>query len=224
MHKNYSTFFENTFLFHGVDQYDIEKLTDKAAVEERSYKKNDIIYSPDAFVEKIGFVFSGECTVARPCSGDNSVPLNTLKTGDSFGIITVFAKHADFPTMVYAKNECTILFIKAEDVLNFVKDSPVVAMNVITFLTERIEFLNDKISAFCGATVEKKLASYIISIVKRRAEKEFDFNKKRSAEALNCGRASLYRAMDSLEQSGCVKFADKKIHILDLSGLERISK
>jgi len=61
--------------------------------------------------------------------------------------------------------------------------------------------------------------------LKRKYESAvFDFNKKKSAEALNCGRASLYRALASLESEGYISFESKKINIIDLEGLERISK
>ena len=221
---NYASFFKETFLFRGVADSELRELTEGLTVEKRYYKKGDVIYSPEIFEEKIGFVYSGDCQVSRPSVNGASVPLNLLGRTDSFGIITVFSRQADFPTAVIAKNESTVLFLQAQDVLNLVKKNTTVALNVINFLTERIAFLNDKISAFSGGTVEKKLASYILSIAKRRSDSVFDFNKKRSAEALNCGRASLYRAMNSLEESGCVKFVDKKIYILDLEGLERMSK
>ena len=63
-----------------------------------------------------------------------------------------------------------------------------------------------------------------LSLKKKHNLLEFEFNKKKSAEALNCGRASLYRAIDALRSSGLITLADKKIIINDPEGLERITK
>ena len=84
--------------------------------------------------------------------------------------------------------------------------------------------MNDKVAAFSGGCVEEKLASYLLGLKRKYRSCEFDFNKKKSAEALNCGRASLYRAIASLETEGYISFENKKIHINDPEGLERISK
>ena len=45
-------------------------------------------------------------------------------------------------------------------------------------------FLNEKIAAFSGGSIEEKLASYILSLKKKHDSLEFEFNKKKSAEAL----------------------------------------
>ena len=105
-----------------------------------------------------------------------------------------------------------------------IEKNHIISLNVIGFLTERITFLNDRIAAFSGVSVEEKLVNYILGLRKRYGSDEFEFNKKRSAEAISCGRASLYRAMDSLANAGYVSFDNKKVYILDQQGLERMSK
>ena len=95
-------------------------------------------------------------------------------------------------------------------------------LNIIKFLAKKINFLNDKIAAFSGGKIEEKLAKYLLGLKKKYGSSKFDFNKKKSAEALNCGRASLYRAIDALEKGGFISLDNKKINIIDPEGLERI--
>ena len=101
---------------------------------------------------------------------------------------------------------------------------PQIAFNIITFMANRIGFLNGKISTFSADNVEQKLANYILSEYRSRADPVFDFNCKRASESINSGRASLYRAIDSLTKKNILKLENKKIFILDLEGLERILK
>ena len=217
------SFFENTFLFNDVENKKIEKLLESASLNVESYQKGDVIFSPSSFERKIGFVSKGECMVYRQ-TNTGLVPLNAAKMYDSFGIISVFSSRGDFPTYVKANNACTVIFMDSEDLKELVKKCPQVSLNVINFLANKIDFLNDKIAAFSAGSIEEKLINHIISLQKKFNSLEFDFNKKKSAEALNCGRASLYRALDALEKDGYISFASKKIHITDLKGLERISK
>ena len=219
----YTNFFEQTFIFKGLTREVISELLEHIAVEETSYQKGDVIYSPDMFERKIGFVSSGECLVARQAGG-TLVPLNTLQPHDSFGIVSVFSDRDEFPTLVKAKTSCTVIFFSSDAIHTLISKNPQVSLNVIEFMTHKINFLNDKIAAFSGGSVEEKLAGYILSLHKKHGKDEFDFNKKKSSEAINCGRASLYRAIDTLEATGYISFENKKIHINDLEGLERIIK
>ena len=219
----YSSFLENTFLFKGMSTDTIQELISKVQIEKRTFERNDTIYSPEQYKRKVGFVISGECIVGRE-TGGTFVPINTLEETDSFGILTVFSKQEEFPTLIKAKNLCSILFFNADDVLRIVEESSEVSMNVINFMTAKIIFLNNRIAEFSGGCIEEKLASYLIGLVKKTNSTEFDFNKKRSAEALNCGRASLYRAINIFESRGYISFVNKKIHINDIKGLERILK
>ena len=219
----YSTFLKNTFLFKGIDESEISSLLDSVDFEESAYHKGDMIFSPDDFERKLGFVLDGECIVGRN-SGGTFVPLNILKKGNSFGILTVFSADDEFPTLIKAKNSCTVLFFSAEATRELVAKNAKVSMNVIEFLAKKISFLNRKIAAFSGGSVEEKLAGHILELKRKENSLTFDFNKKKSAEALNCGRASLYRAISSLEDAGYISFDNKKIIINDPEGLERILK
>ena len=221
--STYSDFFTKTFLFKGVKNEALNSLLSRIKVEEKNYQKGEVIYSPTEFNKRLGFVFCGECAVGRQTSA-GIIPLNVAKVYDSFGILTCFSQHDEFPTVITAKGNATILFIGADDLQLLLKQSPFVSLNVINFLTKKISFLNEKIAAFSGGSIEEKLASYILSLKKQHNALEFEFNKKKSAESLNCGRASLYRAMDSLRAAGLITLEDKKIIINDLKGLERITK
>ena len=84
--------------------------------------------------------------------------------------------------------------------------------------------LNGKVAAFSGTSCEEKLISSIISTAKSLGKLEFPFNRKRTAESISCGRASLYRAMESLKSRGLIDYDNKKIYIKDLNSLERTKK
>lgn len=219
----YSDFFEKTFLFKGVDKDRIDSLLTSITLEERAYVKGATIYSPEIFDKKIGFVYRGECTVGRYSNG-SVIPLNVSRVYDSFGILTCFSPENEFPTVITAKSSATVLFMDHGDLRSLLTQSSEVSLNIIEFLTRKINFLNEKIAAFSGGSIEEKLANHLISLTKKHASREFDFNKKKSAEALNCGRASLYRALEALTSAGYITLEDKKIIINDLEGLERITK
>lgn len=213
----------NSFLFSSLCDGDFLVACQMISTETRSFSRGETIYSPGSFERKIGFVVSGECEVCRTKNDGRRVKLNTLLPGDSFGITTVFSSEA-FPTVVYAKRSSTVAFITESELAALIDAFPSVALAIIRFQNDRIAFLNKKIETFSAASVEERLACYLLAKSKAFGAEAFDFNRKKASEALGVGRASLYRALDSLLQKDLIVVESKKIIISDLKGLERITK
>lgn len=222
MQNKYIDFLLKTFIFNSIEQSEAINIISKFDYEIKSFSHKESIYTPSQYEKKIGFVVKGDCIVEKLKTDASPVPLNILKPGDSFGILAVLSGENEYPTQIIASHNSEILFISQKDLISAIHNNATVAMNVITFLTKKIQFLNSKVSTFASDTVEQKLASYILFEYKKRLTNEFSFNCKKTAEAISAGRASLYRAINSLTEAGYIKLENKKIHILDLNGLERI--
>lgn len=220
---NIVEFCSSLFLFSGLDSEQTHKLLSEISPEFCEYSRGDTVFSRNSCAKKIGFVYSGCCEVCRKTNGKN-VSLNIISKGSSFGITSLFSENYDFPTEIRAVCKSTVMFITKSDIDKIVKKSYVVALNIMRFLTDRICFLNERIATFSSQNVEKKLANHLLVEFHRTGESELFFNCKKSAEAISVGRASLYRAIDTLVGEGVIKFESKKIIIIDPIGLERISK
>jgi len=216
-------FLTNVFLFKNINRETLVNITKEISPEIKKYSHKEIIYTPNEYEKKLGFVINGECAVARIKNDDGAVPLNTIKPGYSFGIMAVLSNEEEFPTRITAIKSSEILFISQRDVLSLIKKHPEVAMNVINFLANKVSFLNHKIATFSSTTVEEKLSNYLAIEYKKHGNC-FPFNCKKSAEAISSGRASIYRAIASMTEAGVIKLENKKIYILDPKGLERNTK
>ena len=212
-----------SFLFSSLSEDEFNIAYSTFCGEMRAFSRGEIIYSPDCYERKIGFVISGQCEVCRTRHDGGRVKLNTLSTGESFGITAVFSKE-DFPTSVYAGRACEIFFITESELMLLIDRFPAVALSIIRFQNDRIAFLNKKIETFSAGSVEERLATYILGEYKKYGEPELHLNRMKTADILGVGRASLYRALDSLASSGIISLDTKKIYITDLRGLERIVK
>ena len=224
MKMNSLEFLKHTFLFDGFTNSLDENVFGGITPTYQTFQKGELIFSPENHNRNVGFIVDGECEV-RHKKGDGAfVLLNKLKPLESFGIISLYSENDDYPTYIYANKKCSVLFLKVEDIEYMISKEWRISMNIIKFLTSRIKFLNTKIATFSCNTVEEKLANHILSEFNKHGAYEFEFNKKRSADAISAGRASLYRAIDSLVDRNIIEFDNKKIIIKDLDGLERMSK
>ena len=214
---------KGSFLFSGLNESEILRILNENPPSVRCFKRGDLIYSSANGEGSVGFVLSGRCEIRLDRSEKGKTVLNILSDGDSFGVLSVFSDD-EFPTHIYATKNSEILFFTAEQIKYFVNNYSQISTNLITFLANRISFLNKKIATFSGNRVEDRLAAFLTNESERRGSLEFPFNCNKTAEEINAGRASVYRALASLEENGLIFMSEKIIYIKDLKGLERIVK
>ena len=206
MNKEIS-FLSSTFLFSGISEEDILHFPFTIETEILSFDKGQLLELSFSANAKIGFVLSGECDVMR-----DKLILNTLKKGDSFGILSIFSAEP-FPTHVLAKKRSSIMFLSKETILTLIEYSSTISMNVIRFLVGRVAFLNQKVATLGGGSVEEKSTSYLKNQYKLHGV-SFTFPISAVSRKIGVGRASLYRALDLLESKGILRREDTTIHIL----------
>ena len=212
MKKKERSFLLETFLFSGFSADEIDALACKIEAETLTFERGQQLDLPFSEIKKIAFVLFGECEVMS-----NKLVINTLKKGDSFGILSVFSNEA-YPTHILAKNRCGILFLTKETLISLIECSPKAAMNVITFLAGRVTFLNHKVATLGSASVEEKCASYLKEQYNSFGDR-FAFPISSVARKIGAGRASLYRALDALEAKGILRHEDGTIQILQPENL-----
>lgn len=198
-----------TFLFSGLKKDEISNLLINKKMEISHFTRGDIIYCCDDKEKKIGFILSGSCEVRKKKSSSGEALLNTLSASDSFGILSVFSNEK-FPTQIFASKNCDILFFTKQEIDEYVNSSSQIATNLVNFLVNRINFLNEKIAILSSTRVEERLTQYLLLESKRYNSDTFYFNITKTSDAINAGRASVYRAVEALQSEGQIMLIDKK--------------
>ncbi len=219
---NTNEFLKNTFLFKGLDKSKAEVLIKTLRDPPLTFfDKNQTVFPSSAGRDYMGFIVSGQCTVLSEKDG-TPVILNTLGESAPFGVLNLFGDNEQFPTKIVAKKKSTVLFLSKAQIRELFDLSSEVSMNFILFLSDRIRFLNGKISEFVKNTATQKLAKYILDVYP--VEKPFSLNCKATSEKLGIGRTSLYRALNDLLLARAIEKIENKFIIQDKNVLERMSK
>ena len=91
---------------------------------------------------------------------------------------------------------------------------PEFAKAYVTLLSEKIHFLNKKLSAFSEGETSEKVLRWIITAANGNSELILPCSVSKLAQMLGIGRASVYRAFDTLSERGIIRKDGKKIVIL----------
>jgi len=185
-------------------------------------EKNEVIFSENNYTRSLVIIIKGSASVTKQ-SGNSKILMNILNKGDIFGMATLFYEEENYLTQITALEKVTLAVFSKENVKKIFSLYPAVSENYITILSGKIHFLNKKISTYTKAETLQKVASFILQYVNEdKTVSDLPYSITSIADALNVGRASVYRAFDTLENDSVIKREGKKIKILDLTALENI--
>lgn len=198
----------NCPLFAGLNPEEVPKLVAEKGTCV-SLKKGDEVVD---YSKKLGIVLTGRLQVIN----FSGALLNKLTPGSLFGVSTVFTEASSHVTDIFAEIPSEICLLTEEELTSLFQEFPAIFRNYIAFLTDRIRFLNQKIDLFSAGSAEQKLMTYLKHKASAEADGKFTVSipsMSQLASALGIGRASLYRAADTLEENGMIdrSFAKKWI-------------
>lgn len=219
--ENNSKVVAQSFLFKGADFNEINEnfsLSDSMRIV--SFMPGDLILSSENHTDALCFIESGKARITSD-TGERETVIRYAFSGDVFGAATLFSsmKHS---TKVYAETKTNVIFLEKEAICKLIENSSTVAFNYINFLSDRISFLNRKVAAFTAASSEIKLAMYLYGNTDENSCVIPETSMSSLADQLGIGRASLYRAIDSLSYSGVISYNGKQFKILDTDSLLKL--
>lgn len=204
---------EGTFLFRGAPEAARAALTDSRALRQTA-AKGTVIYDPSHFRRCLGVVLEGRVQVSK-----GALIMSVLGRGDLFGAAALFYQRPDYATTLTARTRCRLLLLPQELVEECMERWPQVGRSYVTYLSQRIWFLSEKIDSLTAGTAGRKVAQYLLAHEEDGAV-VLDCSATGLAGRLGVSRASLYRALEDLQEQGIIARQRRTIRVLDQRALE----
>lgn len=182
----------------------------------QKFQKGAYIFSREENPRALGIVISGTAQVEKG-TPDHLIVMSRLTRGDVFGAVSLYASSERYVTGIKALTPVSALIIPKRVMDKLIRAYPEVAINYLTYLSERIYFLNRRIDSFTGGSAVQRLAGYFLMAESDTAA----VPAAHLATALDIGRASLYRAFEELEQAGAIRRDGKLITVLSREKLRQ---
>ena len=214
MTENDKTTFTQSPLFSKFDIKYYEKLIKNKEAKIASFKKGEVILDGKSNERCLILILKGSASVSKLSVDGKKAIINFLYRGDVFGMATLFYEYDEFPTTVTAEEACRTAILPKEVVENAFASSPEFAKEYVTLLSKKIHFLNQRISTFAESESDEKLLNWLEKNSGGKNEFELPCSISKLAFVLNIGRASVYRAFDSLSEEGYIAKDGKKITLL----------
>ena len=177
-------------------------------------KSGERLMTEKNFSRCLALIIKGKASVSKIGLDGHRTVINTLQEGDVFGMATLFYEEAEYPSEITAEGELRIAVFPKELVEEAFSASPEFAKAYATLLSQKIHFLNKKLSAFSEGEAAEKLLRWIFNAAGGENEFMLPCSVSKLAQMLGIGRASVYRAFEALSDRGIIARNGKKIVIL----------
>ena len=193
-------------------KFDIDRFSEK--IEIITAKKGEVLMTQKHFSRCLALIISGNASVTKSALDGRKAVINRLSAGDVFGMATLFYEEAEFPSEIIAGSALRLAILPKEAVEEAFSTSPEFAKAYVTLLSEKIIFLNKKISAYSEGDSSEKVLRWILTIANGESEIILPCSVSKLAQMLGIGRASVYRAFDTLQEQKIIAREGKKIVLL----------
>ena len=201
-------FLKKTKIFKDADE-SLLKTVLKDYANTVSYHKNDIVLSKENYSPVICIIIKGEARVSK---GDTVI--SHLKSGEIFGAAFLYNQNYNFENTVTALSSLKVVIIEKSGIDYLIENDKSVSFNYVSYLSERIGFLNSKIEGYTQSSAEEKLLLYLQKNCDNTNGKcEISVSMTELSRVLHISRASLYRVIEALENQEKICRDGKKIYL-----------
>ena len=198
-------------LFAGVPPDDTDCLV-------ASFTKGTRVMNSCQGEQAIGVVVQGYIEVYSLCADGTSINLNTHKSGDCFGIATIFTEE-DLTTVLITRERTTVAYITRSSFMRLLGEYPDLFMRYGRLCNQKISFLTQKIEFLTMPSCRARLATYLVRNKDTDNHVNLDMSKEQLARVIGVGRSSLFREMGRMRQEGLIAVEGRTIALTDCDRL-----
>jgi CRP/FNR family transcriptional regulator, dissimilatory nitrate respiration regulator len=211
-------------LFKGLSNTDIEVILSAIPYRIRKFKTGNLISQGGAPVTSLMIVTSGSVKGEMVDDAGRVIKIEDIPAPGALATAFIFGNMNRFPVNVIAISDGEIMSIEKHDFLKLLMRNDIVLVNFLNMISNRSQFLSEKIKFLNFKTIKGKLAQFILQKAEGgKSNIILEMTQNDLADFFGVARPSVSRAIGELEQEGLIEAAGKNIRILNKDGLSGLA-
>jgi len=190
-------------------------------VEEKSYKKGEVIHLEGDPSRHMWFVKSGRVHAAKTLPNGSALTVCRVEAGGMFGMCCDF-KGSRYACQATAATDAVVIRIPIHDFLRVVKNHPAVAQSLVTSLTQRLAEAQ-RMRSMGQKPVEQRMAALLMTLKKDHGD-TLPFTRREIAEMVGTTVETAIRVMSGWEKKGWIQSARGTIRLVETAELQALSE
>lgn len=207
-------------LFKGLSVEEIDSALSVIQGRIRNFKAGSIVAQGGEPVNSLMIVVHGTVTGEMLDETGRVIKIEDIPAPGAIATAFLFGSRNVFPVNVVALTDVELLSIDKPDFLKMLRGNDRVLINFLNMISNRSQFLSEKIKFLNFKTIRAKLAHYILQkALTSTSTIIMDRTQNDLADFFGVARPSVSRALGELEKEGLIEASGKTIRILDRKGL-----
>ncbi|MFZ4456020.1 MAG: Crp/Fnr family transcriptional regulator [Bacteroidales bacterium] len=220
----YEIIVKNT-LFSGISEEEARELFANRQYQIKHFRPKDIVGIQGETCNHLMIVLDGMVQAQMVDYSGRLIVMAEIAAPYAYAAAFIYAEQNELPVTVVAQKESEILFIRKEVFLEILQRNKQVLHNFLTFISNRSKFLTDKIHFLTFRTIKSKISDFLL---KRSNQVNslvviLDQTQQELADMFGVARPSLARTFKEMENEGLILIERKKITLVDLPKLKKLT-
>jgi CRP-like cAMP-binding protein len=213
-----------TPVFKGLDANEIEEILTQTHFRIKKYFPGAVIALSGDTVSSLNIVLSGTVKGEMIDFAGRVIKIEEITAPGAIAAGFLFGEKNRFPVNVISLTKTELLLVEKADFVRLLHQSDKVMVNFLNMVSNRSQFLSEKIRFLTFKTIRAKLAHYILQ-ESGKTKSVVILNKTQSdlAEMFGVARPSIARTLSEMERDGYLQADRKIIRILDMEGLAALT-
>lgn len=211
-------------LFRGLTTPDIELILSGVPCKIKKFRADSLISQSGEPVNSLMIVINGVVKGEMADYAGRIIKIEDIPAPGTLASAFLFGNKNRFPVNVLAISDTDILSIDKQDFLKLLMINDRILVNFLDMISNRSQFLSEKIKFLSFKTIKGKLAQYILQKAGNGGTSvKLNLTQNDLADLFGVTRPSVARAIGDLEEDGLIQAKGKNIKILDRKGLSDLT-
>lgn len=184
----------------------------------KKYDKGSIIHFQHEKCTGLDVILSGIISVQALEKSGSTITISEFGNGETLGSNLLFSSRPQYPMLVLAKTDATILRVAKKTILNLCNQDADFLEKYLQQISDKALVLTGKINSIALKSIRESVSEYLLleQQYQKSATITLPFSKKEWAEILGVQRPSLSRELNRMRQEGLIDFHNRSITIKNL--------
>jgi CRP-like cAMP-binding protein len=207
-------------LFRGITSSEISEILAKIPCRTKKYSAGSMISQSGEAVHSLMIVLQGVVKGEMVDYSGRVIKIEDISAPGALAPAFLFGNKNRFPVNVVSTSDSELLMIEKAEFLRLLMMNSIILGNFLDMISNRSQFLSEKIKFLNFKTIKGKLAQYILHKAgDQRGPVRLDKTQNDLADFFGVTRPSIGRALNEMEEEGYLEAKGKNIRILDKNGL-----
>jgi CRP-like cAMP-binding protein len=152
------------------------------------------------------------------------IKIEDVSASGALAAAFIFGDRNKFPVNVVALTDTSLFLIEKNDFVRFLKSNDRLLTNFLDMISNRSQFLSEKIKFLNFKTIRGKFAQYILQLAgPDKSEIKLAMTQTELSEYFGVARPSIARVIGEMEDEGIIITKGKTLKILDKKRLTELT-